>query len=160
MIAVCDAEFLIFLSKLSLLNKFLDLYETYITDIVKDEVLIEGKPGYSKLLEAINIGKIKVVKIEKDEYFDLMITNGIGSGEASSIALAKKISGILFSDDKRARKTARKYGIEIKGLLGLIQELCKNNLISREDMEYYLNRLIEEGFWIKRELLEKIKNSC
>jgi len=158
--AVCDAEFLIFLSKLSLLDKFLELYDVYITNIVKDEVLVEGKPGYQELLEAINKGKIKIKKVEENEFFELMITSGIDEGEASAIILAKKINAIFFSDDKRARKTAEKLGIKISGLIGFIQKLCKNNLISKKDMEYYLNRLIEEGFWIKKELLEKIKNSC
>ena len=94
---VCDAEFLIFLTKISLLDKFLELYkEIYITNIVKDEILIENKPEFPKLQRAINENKIKILSIPKEKYSYLMILENIGEGEASAIILAKEVNALFF----------------------------------------------------------------
>lgn len=87
--AICDAEFLIFSSKLSLLSKIINLYELYITDIIRDEVLKENKPEYENIKEAIKNNKIKVINLEDDNYKILSSLYGIDYGEASAIFLQK-----------------------------------------------------------------------
>ena len=156
---VCDAEFLIFLAKISLFEKFLELYEEiYITNVVKNEVLVENKPGFFRLQRAINENKIKIRCVPENKYNSLVIFENIDEGEASSIILAKEINALFFSDDKRARNVAKNFHLKVKGILGLILDLYKNGSISREEALSYLDKLVQDGFWINDNLYKKIRN--
>ena len=76
---------LICLAKLNKLELLIKLFkQIIIPEAVKEEVLIEGKPGYSILNEYIIWGLIKIENPKNNLDF------GIGTGENAAINLAKE----------------------------------------------------------------------
>ena len=63
----------------------------------------------------------------------------------------------FFSDDKKTRKVAKKFYLKVKGILGLILDLYESGNISKEEALSYLDKLVQEGFWINDNLLKNIR---
>lgn len=79
----------------------------------------------------------------------------LGRGEIECIVLSQEITAdTLIIDDKRGRYYAESSGIKTIGIVGLIIKAYRAGLI--DDFAKRLNKLIDAGFWIKKEFIEEI----
>lgn len=75
-------------------------------------------------------------------------------GERAAIILAEEINAnLLIVDDRAARTMATQRGLTIIGLLGILIDAAKNNLI---DLPTKINQLQETSFFISPKLLQSI----
>ncbi|MDJ0728979.1 MAG: DUF3368 domain-containing protein [Crocosphaera sp.] len=107
----------------------------------------------------------KVVKEWIENYPDWLvirnITNASDSdldkldkGEREAIILAEEIkANLLIVDDKLARTMATQRGLKVIGLLGILLNAARNNLI---DLPTKVNQLQETSFFVSPKLLQSI----
>jgi len=75
-------------------------------------------------------------------------------GEREAILLAEQLSAdLVILDDKVARRTAVERGLRIVGLLGILKDAARTNLL---DLETTFEQLREVGFWVAPSLLERL----
>lgn len=55
--------------------------------------------------------------------------------------LAKQLNYIFLCDDDEARRLARKFGVQVKGSVGIIILAFKHGLITKDAAIKYLNKL-------------------
>ncbi len=80
--------------------------------------------------------------------------NKLDKGEREAIILAEEIkANLLIVDDKLARTLATKRGFKIIGLLGILIDAARNNLI---DLPTKINQLQETTFFVSPKLLQSI----
>ena len=78
----------------------------------------------------------------------------LDQGEREAIILAEEIkANLLIVDDRAARNLANKRGLKIIGLLGILIDAARNNLI---DLPTKINQLQETTFFISPKLLQSI----
>ncbi len=84
-----------------------------------------------------------------------------GEKAAISYCLEKKIN-ILISDDLRARKYARAFGIKVIGVLGIMLVNLKMKAITKNEFLSILQRLIDNNYYMSlqlyTELMKEINN--
>ncbi len=68
-------------------------------------------------------------------------------GEASSIAIAKSRDWLFLSDDAAARNYAASLNVPVPGTLGCLALSAERNLVSLEQANEWLQRLIENGYY-------------
>ena len=135
---------LILLSKINQLTILKKVFNKItIPEGVKDEVLIENKPGYIIIKNAIEEGWIKVEKIK----YKLDIN--LGKGETEAISISKEKKETLILDDAYAIKAAKSYNINTIRTTTIIFIALKKKIINKEKAIELLNKLIEEGYYIK-----------
>jgi len=75
-------------------------------------------------------------------------------GEREAILLAEKLkANLVILDDKAARRIALERGLRIIGLLGILKDAARANLL---DLEITFEQLREVGFWVAPSLLEQL----
>ncbi len=79
----------------------------------------------------------------------------LGLGESSAILVGLNQGKIVVLDDRKARRVARDLGLKVIGTLGILRELYSLGLIKISKSEIY-RRLLDLGFYIKHETLERI----
>ena len=140
---ISNATALICLSKINKLNLLKDVYSVVlIPSAVKDEVLLEGKEGYSNIKEAIEKGWIKVVNPKKE------INLGLGAGENQAIALAKEKKDSIILDDAIAIRAAKSFSIPVVRTTTVIFIALQKRIITKAEALTILNKLIENGYYI------------
>jgi len=145
---------LICLAKLNKLELLIKLFkQIIIPEAVKEEVLIEGKPGYSILNEYIIWGLIKIENPKNNLDF------GIGTGENAAINLAKEKKDKLLIDDSFAIKIAQSLDIDYIRTTGVILLLLKKKIIDKKTAKEMIYALVEDGYYISPKILSGlIKN--
>lgn len=125
--------------------------QSYVTSFVSTEIMRGIQRGQASLLiiqEAMSDGWLKEATLESKEekaLFELLSVS-LGLGEASSIGIAR-VRGLLFaSDDRVARREASLLGIKLTGTLGILKKAARRKLISLENADLILKRMIEYGF--------------
>lgn len=76
-------------------------------------------------------------------------------GESETIALAIELNpDVVFLDESEARRTARVYGLNITGVIGILIRAKREGRIT--SLREELNRLRNEaGFWIGNDVYKK-----
>ena len=143
---IIDSSSIIALYKLNLIEILKDLY-TAVT--VPEAVLSEV--GHD-LPHWIKIVPVDHIKEEVQEF-----SNKLGDGESEVITLGiEKENDVLVLDDLRARQAAKKLGLKITGLLGVLLKAKRRKKISK--IRPLLEILDKENFRIstglKNEILE------
>jgi predicted nucleic acid-binding protein len=70
----------------------------------------------------------------------------LGPGEATCIALAYTRHFRFVTDDRLARREARRLGIPLTGTLGLLTALVDERAISRDEGNFVLREMIGRGY--------------
>jgi predicted nucleic acid-binding protein len=149
---ISNATPIICLAKINQIELLKKLFShIMITEQVKEEVLIEGKPGYSIIIDSISRGWIKV--LEPKENFEF---KGLGKGENSSINLAKEKNDTLIIDDCYAIKIANSLGLSHIRTTTVILLAYKKNIITKKQAILYINNLVEIGYYIAPKFYIKI----
>ncbi len=152
--AVVDTSVLISLGKLGFLGLIREMFDSIVVaksvfEEVRDSEVAEKVNG---LIEA---GEGDVVESSNKGLLDAF-SSSLGKGEAETIALALEFkTSIALLDDLRARKTARRLGIEVMGTLGVLKVLSEMGLVS-DKPEDLCRKLTEQGFWIDGKLCMRI----
>lgn len=82
----------------------------------------------------------------------------LGKGELSCIYLYMNENiDFISTDDKKAREYIKdKFDKTIlKGSLGILKIMVKENIISKQELVNYVNKMKENGYWIESSILNK-----
>ena len=155
--AVSDSSTLIHLAKIGRLNLLHEFHEKIlVAPAVWKEVVEEGQswPGSSELKEARRSGWIEVAAPANQALVHLL-QKDLHAGESETIALAVECSAdIVFLDESEARMTARIYGLNKSGVIGILIRARREGKIP--SLQEELDRLRNDaGFWIAEELYRK-----
>jgi predicted nucleic acid-binding protein len=75
------------------------------------------------------------------------IRDVLGDGEASCLAVAHARNGTIITDDRDARRYARRLGVAISGTLGVLALLVKIQILTLPEAEGVLQAMIEQGYY-------------
>lgn len=159
MIVISDSSPLINLACINRVELLPAIFEhIIIPQSVYEEIVIlgRGQPG-SEIIESANWISIKdCTLIEQVNQF----RKELDQGEAEALALALELNAdILLMDEFKGRSIARQKEIRVIGLLGILLEAKKKNLI--ENVKNEMDRLISEAnFWISAELYSEVLKSA
>ena len=142
-VIIADSSCLIALSNINELEIFQKVYEQItITPEIEDE-FGERIPDWIKVEEVADKMKIAILELELDK------------GESSAIALAiEKENSLLVIDEKKGRNVAKKMGIKITGILGVIIKAKEIGLIKK--VAPLIEKLEKVDFRISKTLKENI----
>ena len=124
-----------------------------ITTEVVDEISRGISSGFDALQEIINLltdGSISQYSLssssgERQAYTSLLVN--LGAGEASSIAAAKTVDGIVVTDDKLAGKICIERGLKVTGTIGILKKLCIKDILQPQEANSILQEMITCGFY-------------
>jgi len=140
---ISNATPLICLAKIGQLALLKKLFRTIIVSPeVREEVLIEDKEGYIILKKAFEEGWIQIISAKKLENV------GLGKGETSVIFLAQERKDSIILDDYAAIQLAEAFHIPIIRTPTLFFMAVKKKLLSKENALLFINKLIENGYYI------------
>ena len=71
----------------------------------------------------------------------------LGRGEASCIAAAEVLKGIVVTDDRLARQQCRHSHIPFTGTIGILKACVMDGVINLNQADIYLGRMIKKGFY-------------
>jgi hypothetical protein len=115
----------------------------------------ENLPGSKKIVDALDE---KWLQVEEVQDFAMLriLTRELDAGEAEAIALALETGAQwVVLDESEARRIAKKLGLKVTGVLGILLRACRQERIPslRTEME----RLREKaGFYIADHLFEDL----
>ena len=153
---ISNATSLICLSKINKIDLLRKIYSfVLIPSAVKNEVLIEGKGGFSIINNAIESGWIKIADPKKNHNL------GLGAGENQAINLAKERKDSIILDDAFAIKAAKAFNIPIVRTTTVVFTALQKRIITKAQALGILNHLIEYGYYISTKdyavLISKLK---
>ena len=127
---------LIDLVNTNLLDDFTKLnWELHTTDFIIAE--IDEPNQLIKIQKLISDGLLKVIGFSSVEMMLLYEMeqnyNGLSLEDCSVLYYANKKDGILLSGDGKLRKKAQSEGIEVKGILFILDKLVSNSILSKQD---------------------------
>lgn len=127
----------------------------YITIEVYAEIqdgLAEGYEFYAGLdgqvYPLVEDGWLRMITFENDAElrFYGQLPAVLHRGEASCLAIAVQRKWAFLSDDDRARKVARQYGVPVSGTLGILVEAVNTQRLSLTAADELLSRMIVAGY--------------
>lgn len=141
---ISDATPLIFLSKIGKLNLLKKLFkEIIIPKAVQKEVLVEGKPGYAVIQEALAEKWIKIRNPQK------ILELSLGAGESEAISLARETKQVLLLDDAYAIKAAKIYEVETWRTTTVLFLAARKKIITTAELIPLIKELIDAGYYIR-----------
>ena len=155
--AIADSGPLISLARINLHELLPRLFSTILVPPeVWNEVTVKGqeRPG------AHEISRVTWITIQKpDPQLVRQLSILVDAGEAEAIALAQTIPDcIILLDDSRARKIAARLNIKQIGTVGLLLRAKRMGLVER--IKPHLDSLIENGIYIRHELIDAVLNDA
>jgi len=153
--AVADSSPLVILTKLDCLNFLNRVFpRVYISNEVHHEVVIAGAglPGASEVSKA---EWIEVMSVQNPAgLLSAQRKYGLGSGEMSTILLAKELgANPVLLDDYKARKLAKAEGLEILGSVGLLETFYLRRYLT--DLRGAFRQLLVQNVYIDQRLLDR-----
>jgi predicted nucleic acid-binding protein len=123
--------------------------------VVNEFRLEKERPGSSALRREVEEGWIEIQE-PNEEALIRTLRQDLDGGEAEAIALAvEKNAGHVLIDEREGRRRARKVGLEVTGVLGILLRAAKEGAL--ESLADALDELEEEaGFWISPSLRRQI----
>ena len=159
---VANSSVLIHLSRISMFELLKELYETLaIPRAVYREVVERGRglPGSQEVEEATMANWIKVWDIrDRDAVKRFMKAHGLHLADAEVVCLAIEAQALLvLADELRLRKALIRLGFDVKGCMGIIIEAAGRGLISTDDAEAYINRLLMTDYRVNSRLINEVR---
>ena len=152
MIVISDTSAICYLLIINQIDILPALYTSIIIpQAVADELSSSESPHVvqSWISQPPNWLQIQIIEWTQDielETLDL--------GEREAILLAERVkANLVILDDKAARKIAAKRGLKIIGLLGIIKDADKAQLL---DAEIIFKQLQAAGFWVAPSLIKRL----
>ena len=155
MIAI-DSSPLIHLSKIGRLD-ILESYELITTESVREEVIIEGKAGVSRLKELFKrIEAVNLSEKDIDTASSIAKTEGVHHADAELLLLANRKKCSLLTNDRALVLLARSLGIKVWWVTTLILNLVREKKLSKEVGKDILDDLIMSGMKIETRVYIRI----
>jgi len=132
------------------------LYQLYGTILIPQAVYAEltrfNVPG---TIEVQTLSWIETVTVVNQE-FVVQLQSELDPGEAAAIALAvEQQATLIMLDERRGVQVARRYGLQVQGILGVLLRAKNQGLIPV--VRPFLDALINEaGFWMTNNLYQRI----
>lgn len=154
---------LIYLTRVSLVNLFVEIREEKITTSkVHHEVVIRGKKkGLPEALLLEKLFKQKTIAVyePKDREFVKMLAGvaadlerqPLHEAEAEILAVAKEVNGVAIVDDKLARSVALLFGIELHGTGYILGKMYLTGKIGKEKLRQKVKEMRDHGWFISGE---------
>ncbi len=153
MIAVVDTGPLVYLAQLNRLSLLHDLYEPYAPSGVLDEISVWTSKA-RRLVQAAADDWLKVMSVTNISLRDHLLPQ-IDLGEAEVIALAVELGAPrVLLDDQDARRSARLYGLQPLGTLGLLLQAKLQGFLPAIRPE--IDRLAQTNIYISSALIQEI----
>ncbi|MCD6397683.1 MAG: hypothetical protein J7L71_09090 [Spirochaetaceae bacterium] len=144
------------LSNFALINR-LDLLNIlypgrlFITTEVVDEIsrgIVSGFAPLQSILHSIEDGLYfqHILSVSERKKYTSLLVN-LGSGEASSIAAAHTVNGVVVTDDKLARKICSESSLNMSGTIGILKKLCLKKIVQSMEADSILEEMIDNGFF-------------
>lgn len=141
-IAISDANIAIDLFNIGAIDIFLssDLFEIHITDLVLSE--LHNNYLRDKFL-SVTVKSFTPKEIS--EIYDIKQKCKVSMPDSSCIYYASKLKDaiILSGDRKLGNMARRKFDLEVRGTIFIIEELLNNKVISRDECIDFLCKLKE-----------------
>jgi rRNA-processing protein FCF1 len=151
---ILDNSSAIFLARLGLFGVLSDI--TFITTKEIEQEINEGmKKGYRDAYIRKNLLKNGKIKIEKSSICGLEEKYKLHKADMSIVALAKKHSCHLATEDQQVQRVCRIEGIKVVNTAALIYYLYKQHKIERKQGLELLNLLGKWGY--KKEAIIAVK---
>ena len=83
---------------------------------------------------------------EDESTFQAGLPSRLGAGEGSCLAVACRRQGILVTDDKVARKEARRVGTSVTGSVGVLVLCVRQGLLSLDEGNRLLESMIDHKY--------------
>lgn len=135
-----------------------ELYgEVYVPPVVAAE--LRAKPDVASQEEERFIGMAGCIRRPENNLLVQALSADLGAGEAQAIALATEVpGGLLIMDDAEGRRAARRLGLSVTGLLGVLIEAKARGLIPQ--ISPLPDQLIAEGFWLSEAMRRSVLDAA
>lgn len=156
-ILINDANILIDLANIQLLEEFALLpFSLYTTDFVYAEITLQQQ----EINTLINSRSLTIIQTENLEDFlginqIVQKSSGVSFEDCSVWYYASKLNGVLLSGDGNLRKQATRSGIEVRGILFILDELVRLDLIGTNDANKKIQRLSETNTRLPKDEIKK-----
>ncbi len=155
-IAVKDTSILIDLAEGDLLGLWFKLQiETHTTDFVLAELRKETQWQHVSVFA--DAGLIQRHVTQPDglaEVVDYARAHGVSLADASGVLLAIRLKACLLTGDRRMRNAAREGGVEVRGVLWIIDQLVEREVIGKHEAADRLERICAAGSRLPRDECE------
>lgn len=151
MIIVSDASPLIALGRIGKLDLLKEIFGSLVLpDAVRREVVDSGMEKRG----AVEIRTAPWIRRQSVQDHDLvnLLRHDLGAGEAEAIVLARECDAdFLLSDERLGRSAAKRLGLKVVGLVGILIEAKDRGLLP--DAGSLMDRLHNDAeFWISEDL--------
>jgi len=138
-IIIADTSVLISLSNIDELSLLAKIYKNIVITPEVSAEFGEKLPEWITVEEVTDKKKIRLLELELD------------LGEASAIALAiEEENSLLIIDERKGREIAKRMGLKITGILGVILKAKKEGVL--DFIKPIIENLEAAGFWISPKL--------
>lgn len=152
MMAVCDTGPLIALAKIDRLDLLEQLFGTIeIPPAVHRELLAKRGPEADRLDRAL-AGFLNFVSLVTIPPAVRIATSRLDLGEQQAIALAFEHKALLVIDDQMGRTAARRLGLAITGLVGMLVRAKERGAV--EAVRPLVVEIRRLGYWLSDELVD------
>ena len=152
MIVVSDTSpicYLLLINRVDILQALYDV--VIIPQAVANELSASEAPSVVKSWIAHPPIWLQIQLIETPQNTELRM---LDLGEREAILLAEQLNAdLVILDDKAARRIARERRLRIIGLLGILKEAARIDLL---DLEATFEQLRDVGFWVVPSLLAQL----
>lgn len=139
----------------TVLSNFTAVKRSDLVHLVLGEDAATSDIAWAELQKGIDIGKLPpedwswlpILSCAEDEepLFSLMAQR-LNAGEASCLAIAATRGYRVFTDDRDARELAARWRIPVSGTLGLLLRLVDLRILSLDEGNILLSRMIAAGY--------------
>jgi predicted nucleic acid-binding protein len=157
---VSDASPLISFARIGHFDLLPKLFERIIIPAeVYQEVVIDGT-GLPGAVQTARVDWVEVVRVHDMRAVAAMkAKTGLGTGEASAIALAREIGAdLLLVDERKARLVAKSNGMAVQGCIGILETLHRRGLL--DDLRGSFVRLLQQGIRVDLRILRRSLVDC
>lgn len=156
-IYVKDANLILDLFNGSVLDAWFALgYETVTTSLVMVEIRDDAQK--IQLSSYVSKGLLEIENTAAEDWngiYELSIEWSVSIADASVALLAQKSTACLLTGDGRLRKKSKEFGIEVKGILWVLDHLIEQQKITSAAASVALENITGAGAFLPKEEVEK-----
>lgn len=127
--------------------------QVHVTHEVQEEAMRGLEEGYAFLKQAVEEIRaaedawLRLIGYSADEELRFRLhSSSFGYGEASCLAIAECRGWLVLTDDRAARQTLKRNGCRFSGTLGVLKQAMAKGIISIDEGNRLLHRMIQAGY--------------